>query len=91
MRTIDVIGTADNSFRSKLRTSLTVIADLQWGVHDHQHFAQCGHQRLHHQHRYRRTGRAHGHQVGTDAAGSGPKKYNRDLPPGGGVGTTVQA
>jgi hypothetical protein len=30
--------------------------------------------------------------VGTDAAGSGPKKYNQTSPPSvAGVGTTVQA
>ena len=98
MRTIDVIGTAiDNSFRSKLRTSLTVIAifigaftltitnGLGTGINDY----------------ITNTVAAIGAQdvltvtkVGTDAAGSGPKKYNPDLVAasgGGRPGTTVQA
>ena len=98
MRTIDVIGTAiDNSFRSKLRTSLTVIAifigaftltitnGLGTGINNY----------------INSTVAAIGAQdvltvtkVATDATTTGPKKYNPDLVAasgGGRPGTTVQA
>jgi putative ABC transport system permease protein len=98
MRTIDVIGTAiDNSFRSKLRTTLTVIAifigaftltitnGLGTGINDY----------------ITNTVAAIGAQdvltvtkVATDATTSGPKKYNPDLVAasgGGRPGSTVQA
>ncbi|MHC5797003.1 ABC transporter permease [Lacisediminihabitans sp. FW035] len=97
MKTIDVIGTAiENSFRSKLRTTLTVIAifigaftltitnGLGTGINDY----------------INTTVAAIGAQdvltvtkVGTDAATTGPKKYNPDLlsSSAGRPGSTVQA
>jgi putative ABC transport system permease protein len=97
MRTIDVIGTAiENSFRSKLRTTLTVIAifigaftltitnGLGTGINDY----------------INTTVAAIGAQdvltvtkVGTDAGSTGPKKYNPDLLASGAgrPGSTVQA
>ncbi len=97
MRTIDVIGTAiENSFRSKLRTTLTVIAifigaftltitnGLGTGINNY----------------INNTVAAIGAQdvltvtkVGTDATTSGPKKYNPDLLSSGTgrPGSTVQA
>lgn len=97
MRTIDVIGTAiENSFRSKLRTTLTVIAifigaftltitnGLGTGINDY----------------INNTVAAIGAQdvltvtkVGTDATTAGPKKYNPDLlsSSAGRPGSTVQA
>ncbi|QNE46272.1 ABC transporter permease [Glaciihabitans sp. INWT7] len=97
MRTIDVIGTAiENSFRSKLRTTLTVIAifigaftltitnGLGTGINDY----------------INSTVAAIGAQdvltvtkVGTDATTTGPKKYNPDLlaSSAGRPGSTVQA
>ncbi len=97
MRTVDVIGTAiGNSFRSKLRTTLTVVAifigaftltitnGLGTGINDY----------------ITTTVAAIGAQdvltvtkVGTDATTTGPKKYNPDLlaSDAGRPGSTVQA